>query len=387
MKGSAAGLLLSLLLAGCGVSEAPIRGQVNLAGALSDPSGQYATVRPGRTFHFPPDHGEHPEFKTEWWYVTGHLRGEKGTTFGYQLTFFSTGLPKVETPAESPWSASRVMMGHLAYSEPSVLRFRSFERFSRRSLGLTGVTTDSEGVKVWLEDWSLHRTPDGVWRLQAFQEDDVSGDFELSLRLTEQKPPVLQGEGGYSRKGPQPEHASYYVSLTRLAAEGTLRRGSESHKVSGSSWFDHEWSSQPMAPGLVGWDWFSLQLSDGWELMLYLLRYEDGRLEPASSGLLVARDGGTSKLTLEQFQVEVKEHHRSARGILYPSAWKLSVPEAAIMLMVRPTMRDQEMKSSVAYWEGAVEAEGTRDGKELKGRGFVELTGYEKQATATPRED
>lgn len=372
MKQTLLSILFGALCLGCSAPPPPITSDVNLARAMSDERGEFAVVRPGRQFEFPADHGEHPDFKTEWWYVTGHLQDAQGRPFGFQLTFFSTGLPKMEPAAQSPWTASRVMMAHFAVSDPTGNRFESYERFSRRAIELAGIKTENSGLSIWLGDWTLRRSKDGRWELRA-QQDGVG----IELSLTEKKPPLLQGDRGYSLKGPDPKDASYYVSLTRLEAEGTLHFESEKFDVTGSSWFDHEWSSQAMAPGLVGWDWFSLQLDDGWELMLYLLRYEDGRLEPASSGVLVAPDGSSTKLSLSQFEVEVTARHRSPKGIEYPSAWVLRVPSEKIELKVAPTMLNQEMKSSVAYWEGAVLVEGRRGGSPITGHGFVEMTGYE----------
>lgn len=375
--------LLALLLAGCGRAPEPVRGQVDLAKALSDVSGDFAPVTPGRTFHFPEDHGEHPGYKTEWWYVTGNLSDEEGRSYGYQLTFFSTGLPTPATPADSPWTASRVMMGHLAVSDPSESKFRSYERFSRRALDLAGVRNGKDGLEVWLEDWSLARAQNGRWTLRASEGGSGSEKVELELELREDKPPVLQGDGGYSRKGPEPQYSSYYVSLTRLSTSGALTLGERRMKVSGSSWFDHEWSSQALAPGLVGWDWFSLQLDDGWELMIYLLRYADGRLEPASSGVLIDPQGRSGNLGLEDFQMRVTDRYRSRNGVEYPSSWQLEVPSRRLTLRVTPLMQDQEMKSSVPYWEGAVKIKGTREGQPIGGKGFVELTGYDKTQSVT----
>lgn len=342
-------------------------------GALSDDSGQFATVTPGRVMSFPRDHGEHPEFKTEWWYVTGNLKDEAGAAYGYQLTFFSSGLPSVVPAADSPWNASRIMMAHLAVSDPSGSQFHSFERFSRCAMDLAGVRAHEEGLTVWLEDWRLSRGRDGTWKVQATQ-----GEVSLDLSLVEKKPPVLQGEKGYSRKGPASEDASYYVSLTRLETTGSLRVEGKTHKVAGSSWFDHEWSSQPLAPGLVGWDWFSLQLDDGWELMLFTLRYPDGSLDPNTSGTLVDPNGASRHLSHSEFEILVTERYRSARGVDYPCAWRVRVPSAGLEVEVTPRMRDQEMTSSVPYWEGAVVISGTRDGKDSRGVGFVEMTGYDK---------
>lgn len=353
--------------------------RIDLVKALSDEAGEFAAVTPGRRFSFPADHGEHPEFKTEWWYFTGSLKDGEGRDYGYQLTFFRSGVARPEHPAAgSAWAPSDIMMGHFAVSDAEGQGFFPFERFARRAVGLSGVTLEGGKVSVWLEDWRMERSPSGGWSLRASETLPDGRPLVLELALEESKPPVLQGADGYSRKGPLPEQASYYVALTRLASRGVLTLGQRRLEVSGSSWYDHEWSSSPLAPGLVGWDWFSLQLDDGWELMVYLLRHEDGRLEAASSGSLIAPDGTKSALSLSEFRVEVKEHHRSPRGVEYPSRWTIRVPGRGLDLQLKPRLLDQEMSSGVPYWEGAVMLEGSRDGKPVTGSGFVEMTGYDK---------
>lgn len=352
---------------------------IDLAQALSDEAGAFAQVKPGQPFSFPADHGEHPEFKTEWWYFTGNLQDPQSEWYGYQLTFFRAGQATPEGGfSQSPWSPRDVMMAHFAVSDPENGRFFPYERFSRRAIGLAGVEQKGSRVSVWLETWRMERGADGLWTLTASETMPDGSPLKLDLRLEEGKPPVLQGQDGYSRKGPEPQQSSYYVSLTRMPTTGSLEFGQRKLSVTGLSWFDHEWSSQAMAPGLVGWDWFSLQLDDGWDVMLYLLRYQDGHLEPASSGSLIAPDGAKTPLALADFQVEVGDHHTSPRGVSYPSAWTLSLPHHALNLRLSPRLADQEMASGVPYWEGAVTLAGEHDGKSVKGSGFVEMTGYKR---------
>jgi predicted secreted hydrolase len=354
-------------------TQRPILGTIDLQKALSDDSGQFADVFPGRRFTFPRDHGEHPEFKTEWWYFTGNLSDEVGQRFGYQITLFRIGLATNERMNNpSQWSADSILMGHFALSDVGSQEFYSYERFARRSLGLAGV--EPNGAKIWLEDWAIRRLEKG-WAVTA-EAVENERTVEVDLTLTDTKSPVLQGDSGYSRKGPEPRHASYYVSQTRLKTQGQVRIGDRSHKVVGHSWFDHEWSTASMADGLVGWDWFSLQLDDSSELMLYLLRYPDGRLEPASSGASIDPDGTKRNLQLKDFSVEKKGEYRSPRGVVYPSRWLITIPQSDLRLEVRPMMSNQEMTGGVPYWEGAVEVTGRRGEEPISGSGFVELTGY-----------
>lgn len=340
----------------------PVRARVDLQQALSDSSGEFARVEPGHQLLFPQDHGEHPEFKTEWWYFTGNLQDQAGHEYGYQLTIFRTAATLPEAPNSSAWTASDVLMGHFAVSDSESKSFHSFERLARRALGLSGI--EPAARRIWLEDWEIRRLEEGDWQLKARQKD-----VAIELSLHPQKPVVLQGDRGYSRKGPQSHHGSYYASLTRLQTRGVVSLDGQEHRVEGLSWFDHEWSSEALAEGLVGWDWFSLHLDDGRDLMLYLLRYKDGRSEPASSGSLVDARGEKTHLDLDDFQVKVLDYHRSPRGVNYPSRWSVTVGE--IKLEIEPLLLDQEMDTTVAYWEGAVKVSGTQNG-----RGFVEMTGY-----------
>ena len=374
----ATGLILGLYLITSLQAPSPsVSSRIDLQKALYDETGTFAEVIPGRDFAFPRDHGPHPDYKTEWWYFTGNLEAENGERFGYQLTLFRIGLTEKDRQEnESRWATDFLMMGHLGLSRASKRDFFTFERFARGSLGLAGVHEDGE--KIWLEDWSIHRSETSLpgWKLQANVKTSEGKDLSLKLNLTESKAPVLQGDGGYSRKGPNPEHASYYVSQTRLATQGTIGLADREYRVIGDSWFDHEWSSESMSPGLVGWDWFSLQLSDNSELMLYLLRYEDGRLEPASSGAVIDPSGKKHNLSLEQFTVTALDTYTSGSGIEYPSEWEVSIPDESLSIKVKPVIPNQEMLGAVPYWEGAVDVQGTRASEAIKGKGFVELTGY-----------
>jgi len=371
-------IVLFLIFLGCclalmerlTVAPPPVQAEISLQEALSDKSGKFAEVTPGRSFRFPADHGPHREYKTEWWYFTGNLANEKGEQFGYQLTLFRVGnlIPSEQNENPSEWASQSLYMGHLGLSDVARERFFTRERLGREGVGLAGALENGE--RVWLEDWEIRRQPGG-WELSA-----RSDELELALKLADTKPPILQGEGGYSRKGPDSKHASYYVSQTRLKTSGLITVEGVEHRVTGASWFDHEWSSEAMAEGLVGWDWFSLQLNDQSELMLYLLRYEDGRLEPASSGTVVAPDGSKQALKLQDFVVESAETQKVESGNVYPSRWRVKVPPVGLQLEVVPKMAEQEMSGRVPYWEGAVKVEGSRNGQPIEGHGFVELTGY-----------
>lgn len=336
---------------------------LSVAGPLRTEDDQgYAKALEPREFRFPRDHGPHPEFRTEWWYYTGNLSTREGRRFGFQLTFFRSALAPSMPERASAWATRQAYLAHFTVSDIEGRRFHSFERWSRGALGLAG--SQSEPFRVWLEDWSVTGFP---MRLSA-REGGVAIDFALQPG----KPPVLQGDRGLSRKSEEPGNASYYYSLTRMPASGTIRLGSERFEVSGLAWMDREWSTSSLGKDQVGWDWFAIQLEDGRDLMLYQLRRKDGTPDLTSSGMLIDPQGGSRQLTLEHFELEVTRRWTSPRsGAVYPAGWRLRVPSEALDLRIEPLLPDQELDVSFRYWEGAVGIEGTS-----KGRGYVELTGY-----------
>lgn len=322
---------------------------------------------------FPRDHGAHPDFRTEWWYFTGNLRDAQGARYGYQLTFFRQGVNREPRLPENPWSLRDAYLAHLALTESQGPRFRHAERLTRSGPGLAGA---AEGyMEVWNLDWSAVMEGETI-RLRA-----RTRELGLELDLLPRKPVVLHGEGGLSRKGPAPGQASYYASFTDLATSGRLilATGADPVTVKGTSWFDQEFGSNQLSEDQAGWDWFSLHLSDGRDLMVYLLRHKDGSLEPASSGTLVEPGGSARHLTLGEIHVEAQGRWRSPRsGASYPSRWRLRAP--GLELQLAPLVPDQELdtreSTGVVYWEGAVAGEGTSNGHPVTCEGYVELTGY-----------
>jgi predicted secreted hydrolase len=343
-----------------------------LPAAGSSGEEAFKTPRPGRLWQFPRDHGAHPNYKTEWWYYSGHLRDAAGETFGYQLTFFRVALRHPNPQARSAWSLHSVYFAHLAVSDGAGRTFQFREKAGRGALGLSGA--EAGRLKVWIDDWQAELV-DGIHHLRAKDEG-----LALDLDLTPQKPPALHGEGGFSRKAAAQEAASYYYSLPRLETRGTLTLGDRVLAVTGLSWMDHEFFSRALAPGLVGWDWFALQLSDGWDLMLYRLRHRDGTVDPASSGTLIDPQGHPRHLKRGEFQVQATGAWKSPHsGATYPAGWQVAFPGAGYQFSLTPTLADQEIRAGapkVTYWEGEVRVQGRRDGAPLTGRGFVELTGY-----------
>lgn len=357
--------------------------RLSLSQALGGELAGFARADRPRVFRFPDDHGPHPAYRTEWWYYTGNLKSAAGRHFGFQLTFFRTALkaPTDRIGRPSAWGTQDVYMAHFALSDVAAQRFYAFQRLSRAALGLAGAS--AAPFRVWLEDWSVTGET-AAERPVSMQLSAEEQDVALDLRLRSEKPIVLHGRNGLSQKGAAAGQASYYYSLTRLRSTGVIRLGDEEFQVQGLSWMDREWSTSVLSEALQGWDWFAIQLTDGQELVVYQIRQQSGDIHPLSSGTLVAADGTPQALTSADFQIEVLRTWRSpADGTVYPAKWQLRIPGEAIELTITPYMADQEMHTLIRYWEGAVRAQGTAQGRSLAGDGYVELTGYgEKKAGA-----
>jgi len=364
-------LLVLVAMPSCGAPrgsrEAP---PVTLRLASPEPLA-FARASVPRAFRLPDDHGPHFEFQTEWWYYTGQLRSEDGRRFGFQLTFFRRGLSPGPPPV-SGLATNQVYFAHFAVSDVAADRHASAERVSRGAAGLAGAS--GEPFRVFVEDWTADATsPDGgMLRLRA-----RDGALVLDLELRATKPLVAHGDRGLSPKSGEPGNASYYVGYTRMTARGRVGTDGAGVAAAGEAWFDHEWSTSALGPNAVGWDWWSLQLDDGRELMLFEIRHADGRRGEASSGTLVEPDGRGRRLQPADFEVKVPRRWTSPHTRAdYPAAWSIRVPSESLALDVEPLVADQEMRTSFVYWEGAVSLTGTSRGRPLGGQGYVELTGY-----------
>jgi predicted secreted hydrolase len=353
-------------------SEAQIPVQAGLQ-TWPEPAGKFTRVTAPLDLRFPRDQGAHPDYQTEWWYYTGNLENESGDRFGFQLTFFRRALvgPDLREARSSSWGVDQVYLANFTITDASSDRFYAYERMERGAVGLAGALGEP-GLRVWLQDWRVEQTGEALYHLSA-QQDELS----LELDLRDLKGMVLEGERGYSRKGPEDGNASTYLSQTRLQTSGTLEIGGRRQAVNGFSWMDHEFSTSALSADQVGWDWFSIQLDDGSELMVYTIRQSDGTLDPYSQGTLIATDGSTRHLDAKDFGVKVLDTWRSPRtGGVYPAAWILTIPGIDITLQIKPIIANQELNLSFIYWEGAVDIAGSRDGKVIHGQGYVELTGY-----------
>lgn len=343
----------------------------------ADGAEGYRQVTAPRRFSFPQDHGPHPEYRNEWWYITGNLDGEDGERFGFELTLFRFSVTPVTEPGDSAWRSNQVFIGHFAVTDLQANKFRVATRYSRGSMGLAGAQSDP--FRVWLEDWELSdasvtdldRGSTNEWHLRAVDKDSA-----IDLILRPQRAPILNGKDGLSKKSSSPGNASYYYSIPRMQTSGTLRSGDKSYEVTGLSWLDREWGSGGLSIDQQGWDWFALQLSDGSSLMFYNLRKTDGTRDACSTGTFVAADGTVTTLSRDDVAIDVLEHWDSPAGGRYPMAWRMTIASHDLSLRITPIMRGQELTTLVRYWEGAVDVAGKHSNTAIGGRGYVELTGY-----------
>ena len=343
----------------------------HLALALLLLATRFKPLDPNEKILFPRDHGAHEDARVEWWYVTGRLETASGKRLGYQLTFFRTGITDDPAPRASSFAARDLHLAHFARTDMSTATFRFAERLHRDGPGAAYARTGR--LCVVNEDWRLEELGG---RLVLFAKD--AGD-ELSLILSPEKPPVLHGPNAISRKGPEPDAVSKYVSLTRLSSAGWWTSGGTSEAVTGLSWFDHEWGSGSIGKETQGWDWFAVHLLDGRDLMLYRLRGASGTGTSLSSGTFVEKDGTAVPLASTDFAIEETARWKSPKsGATYPARWTLRVPKAGLALDVAPLVPDQELvtekSTKVTYWEGACDVK-TPSGAP-GGRAYVEMTGY-----------
>ncbi len=415
---SAVMLVAFLALAGC----RPVPGTTTdvrtppatdaVTGLLQGGSAGFAVADRPRAMHFPGDHYPHPQYRTEWWYFTGHLRAADGRRFGFQYTVFRQALrPPDGTPepvlpgGASAWRSDTAWLAHLALTDIQRGEHSGHARIARGALGLGGLVSPAPAhaedmpsaerapdaraapgtLTIMVDGWALQRRADGVFLIHAESADSArsgapaaadieSGDIGLRLRLVPVSMPVLHGRQGWSRKGPT--SASYYYSIPRWRVAGEVRTSSgEWVRVRGDGWLDREWSTSALAPEQVGWDWFSLSLGPDRqgrdrELMLFRLRRSDGRRDPFDSGTLVI--GGVARaLNAEDFSLTPVEVWQDEAGRRWPINWALTLHKPALRLQIRAELADQLMRVGLVYWEGAVSVDG-----DAKGRGYLEMTGY-----------
>ena len=350
-----------------------------IAGALTAPSAlaqpvtrepspvtPYAPVVPGYRIRFPEDEGSHPDFRTEWWYITGWLEAPKRAPFGFQITFFRAR-GDIDEVNPSAFTPRQVIIAHAALSDRTRGHLVHDQKLARAAFDLAG--TDRGRVRVWIHDWSL------VQERETYRALIAARDFALDLEFTPTQAPLLQGDQGFSRKGPRPESASYYYSFPHLRVDGSVAESGRRATIQGSAWLDHEWSSSYMDERASGWDWIGINFHDGSALMAFRMRSREGGKFWAGGAY---RSGAGIRRAFSAAEVEfvpLRSWRSPRTGATYPVAWRVEIPGMRVTL--EPLMDDQEhdTRASVGtvYWEGAVNA--VVDGKPA-GRGYLELTGY-----------
>jgi predicted secreted hydrolase len=346
--------------------------QLQTSKSSSSNNAGWSEAEPGYEYSFPRDYASHEPYAIEWWYYTGNLATREGRRFGYQLTFFRVGVAR-EPVNPSKWALRNLYMAHFAISDIEQERFHSFERLNRAGIGWAGA--EESTYRVWNEDWEARL--DGRDHLLVARD----GDCQLELRLAPQKPEVIHGQNGISQKGPSKGNASHYYSLTRLQTSGRVIVGGQAFEVEGLSWMDHEFGTSFLEEEQVGWDWFSIQLDDGRDLMLFEIRRRDGSVDPRSSATLIETDGRAIHIPFGEFSLASSAVWQSKESSAnYPLAWIIEMPSYGLRLNVKAAFEDQELRTTestgVTYWEGSVTIDGASGEKKVQGRGYLEMTGY-----------
>jgi predicted secreted hydrolase len=352
------------LLIGAGVAVSVGLGAGSMAARAA--AAFYAPVTADQPLVFPADYGSHPQFRTEWWYVTGWLTTERGEPLGFQVTFFRTK-PDIDESNPSAFTPHQLLIAHCAISDPKRGRLWQDQRIRRGGLGLAEAAAGD--THVWIDNWSLERNA------TAYTAKIDAEDFTFDLALQETQPILLNGDSGVSRKGPSPKAASHYYSLPHLRVAGAITRQGSADRVTGEAWLDHEWSSEYLDSQAVGWDWIGINLDDGAALMAFRIRSAEGEQRWAG-GTLRGGDGHVQILLPGDVEFRAGRQWTSPRTrIAYPVQWHIRAGSREFEL--EPLLDDQEndtrLSTGAIYWEGAVRA---YEQRRPAGRGYLELTGY-----------
>jgi predicted secreted hydrolase len=341
-----------------------------LLGTACATAQDYKIAQPGYTFEFPRDYFNHEDYQTEWWYYTGNLKSADGHRFGFELTFFRQGVSRADS--SRPWFVHDLWMAHIALSDINGQRFYSEERLNRAGPGVAGV--NAQAGLVWNGNWQAHIAEHGG------ELRGVADKFGLALELIPVKQPVIQGQNGLSQKAEGAGHASHYFSLTRMITTGSIDLAGRIYQVQGTSWMDREFFTGSMAANETGWDWLSLQLEDGTELMLYRLRHKDGSIDSYSSGSYVDPNGKSQFLSARDFTMIAMAVTWTSptTKATYTVRWHISIPRLKTELDITTPLISQELTGGFgpSYWEGAIDVAGVRDQSPLHGVGYLEMTGY-----------
>lgn len=346
-------------LAALVLALAPLAVRAGGFAGLGEEAKGFAPVVPGRPFAFPADHGTHPDFRIEWWYVTANLKDAAGERYGVQWTLFRQAL--APGPERAGWASQQVWMGHAAVTTAATHRFA--ETLARGGIGQAGVT--AAPFKAWIDDWAFEGG--GADGPDSATLTARGGDFAYRLALKSDRPPVLQGAQGFSRKSERGQ-ASYYYSQPFFSVEGTVTLDGRTLAVTGEAWMDREWSSQPLDPDQKGWDWFSLHLAGGEKLMLFQLRGADGAA--FRSGTWITADGRAAPLAADDIVLRPRAA-QSVAGRRLPVAWTVEVKSRGLAIATTPLNAESWMATTFPYWEGPVRFQGSHAGE-----GYLEMTGY-----------
>lgn len=327
---------------------------------LTSPGFNWRQALPGYEYQFPRDHFSHQDFRTEWWYYTGNLTTARGERYGFELVFFRQGAGSEPAggPVKSPWDVRDLYLAHVALTDAGGKKFSFDERVNRAGPGLAGASFERQ--RVWNGNWSAQ------WNGDTQTLDAVTSKFRVHLQLRPETPPVIHGENGVSQKSKGKGRASHYVSFPLFGAAGTVN----DMPVTGTAWMDHEWFTEQLGADQAGWDWFSIQLDNHTELMLFELRRKDGSIDPFSSGTFIDAKGVARHLKRAEFSLEPLSKWNK-----YPVAWRIAVPSLNIDVTARAVLPNQELRAKQggpSYWEGAVDYSGSH-----KGVGYLEMTGYD----------
>jgi predicted secreted hydrolase len=329
---------------------------------LGETAGGFAPVVPGKAFVFPADHGPHPGFRVEWWYVTANLVDSKGAAYGVQWTLFRQAI--AAGAALEGWANQQIWMGHAAVTSAQL--HRTSETFARGGIGQAGV--EASPYRAWIDSWEMRGLPAmNAANIAPLALNASGADFSYALRLDADRPLVLQGDGGYSRKSER-EQASYYYSQPYFTVTGSLTIDDRQAEVTGRAWLDREWSSQPLAPDQSGWDWLSLHLNSGEKLMLYRMRQTDGN--HYGSGKWFARDGTALQIASADLTM-TPQAFTEIEGRKIPTTWRIAIPKLALTIECAPLNARSWMGTSFPYWGGPIRFSGSH-----AGLGYLEMTGY-----------
>ncbi|HYA64845.1 MAG TPA: lipocalin-like domain-containing protein [Candidatus Sulfotelmatobacter sp.] len=346
-----------------------------LIAASCPAAAQYKVAMPGYHYEFPRDHFNHPEFQTEWWYYTGNLTASDGHRFGFELTFFREGRDR-DSQKQDTWDIQDLYLAHLALSDLDGNAFYHTERTNRAGPGIAGI--EESRKLIWNGNWKV------AWKGTDQELEAMDEHFSFSLNLHPEKPPVIHGENGVSQKAEGPGHASHYISLTRLQTSGAVQLNGKSYTVFGAAWMDHEFFTHQLERDQIGWDWFSMQLNDNSELMLFRIRRKDGSVDPFSAGTYIDPGGHSVHLRTSDFALLPKSEVWKSPDTraAYPVQWHIVVSKLGLELEVTTALKAQELTGNFRmvpnYWEGAIDLKGQRGSAAVAGVGYLEMTGYDR---------